>query len=156
MMRETIVILKMKFEDLTRRNIRYICFRLQTEATGGAKAKKEKEGIMAFVDKIKEHMEDQEDFGGWDKFAKTWDVDEKSPLVAVKRNSSIQTEWNKILKEETKELPVTVSSSPAPRRTPMRDAHGKFVGGSNQSILEPPAEEEDSPSKKKSFWDVLK
>ncbi len=94
-----------KLENLTRRQIRYICFRLMTQSEGGAKASKEKEGVMSFVDEIKEHMEDQEDFGGWDKFSKTWDVDEKSPLVAVKRISSVQTEWNKILKAETKELP---------------------------------------------------
>ncbi len=92
-------------DKLTRRNIRYICFRLQTEAQGGAKAKKEDEGIMQYVDEVKEHMESQDDFGGWDKFGKTWDVDDKSPLVAVKRTSSIQTAWNKILKEEAKELP---------------------------------------------------
>lgn len=118
-----------KFDDLTRRNIRYIAFRLQTETAGGAKAKKEKEGIMQFVEKIKSHMEEQEDFGGWDKFAKTWDVDEKSPMVAVKRNSSIHTEWNKVLKAEAKELPGKEAASetaPALATTP-RDASGKFV-----------------------------
>lgn len=106
-----------KLDDLTRRNIRYILFRLQTEAAGGAKAKEEKTGIMKLVGKIREHFEEQEDFGGWEKFAKTWDVDEKSPLVATKRNSSIQTEWNKILKAEAKELPAS----------PARDDSGKFV-----------------------------
>ena len=104
--------------------MRYILFRLQTEATGGAKAKEEKTGIMKFVEKIREHFEEQDDFGGWEKFAKTWDVDDKSHLVAVKRNSSIQTEWNKILKDEAKELPIaTVETSPAPSR----DSTGKFV-----------------------------
>lgn len=91
--------------DLTRRNIRYICFRLQTEAEGGPKAKREKAGVMSHVDKIKKQMESQEEFDGWKKFAKTWDVGEKAKLVAVNRTSSIQSNWNKVLKKQAKELP---------------------------------------------------
>lgn len=94
-------------DKLTRRNIRYICFRLQTEATGGTKAEKEDEGIMQFVDEVRGHMEEQEDFDGWNNFGKTWDVGEKSFLVAVLRKSSIQSEWDKVLKDEAKPLPGT-------------------------------------------------
>ena len=92
-------------DELTRRKIRYICFRLQIEAEGGNKAKKDN-GPLKFIDEIKEHMETQADFVGWEKFGKTWDVDEKAPLVVVIRTSSIQTEWDKVVEAEAKELPV--------------------------------------------------
>lgn len=141
-------------DKLTRRNIRYICFRIQTEVNGGAKAEKEKEGIMQFVDEVKEHMEEQEDFGGWDKFGKTWDVDDKSPLVAVNRTSSIQTNWNKILKKQAKKLPAT-----PPPSAPLRGPGGKFISKSKQSETpaETPVETPAPPPKppKKSFWKRL-
>ncbi|MFZ2202243.1 MAG: hypothetical protein WAV56_02490 [Microgenomates group bacterium] len=95
-----------KIEDLTRHEIRYLCFRLQTEADGGNPATKESEGILSLVDRIKDHFEDQDDFGGWRNFAKTWDVDHKSYLVAVKRVSSIHSEWNHVLKKQTHDLPT--------------------------------------------------
>jgi hypothetical protein len=88
-------------EELTRRQVRYICFRLLQEADGGNKAK----GIK-FLDEVKDHLEDEENFGGWDKFGKTWDVDEKAPLVAVLRKTSIASEWTKVLKKEAHDLPV--------------------------------------------------
>lgn len=93
-------------EDLNRRQIRYILFRLMTEKDGGAKATKEKAGPMQYVELVREHFEPQDDFGGWLKFAKTWDVDQKSPLVAVPRVSSIHTEWGKVVSQETKVLPA--------------------------------------------------
>ncbi len=95
-----------KIEDLTRHQVRYLCFRLQTEADGGNPAAKESEGIMGLVNQIKDHFEDQDDFGGWRNFAKTWDVDRKSFLVAVKRISSIHSEWNHVLKKQTHDLPA--------------------------------------------------
>ncbi len=125
-------------ENLTRRNIRYICFRLQTEAQGGAKADKEAEGIMQYVYKVREHLESQDDFGGWDKFAKTWDVDEKSPLVAVRRTSSIHSQWNKVLKDEAEEL----SAAEGPK---------KFLENELQTKVE-----ERRKKSKSSFWDKLK
>ena len=129
--------------NLTRHDVRYICFRLQTETDGGAKAKLEKTGVMSYVDKIRKQMESQEEFGGWKKFGKTWDVDEKAKLVAVNRTSSIQSDWNKTLKKQAKELPVTpattlASSTPSPS-SPPRGPGGKFV----------------SKADKKSFWDRL-
>jgi hypothetical protein len=96
---------QLKLSDLNRRQIRYICFRLQTEATGGHPATKEKTGLMSLVEDVKKNYEEQAEFGGWANFAKTWDVDNKAVLVAVLRTSSIYTDWNKVLKEETKELP---------------------------------------------------
>jgi len=93
-------------DELTRRQIRYICFRLQTEDAGGAKAKIEKEGVMKYVGEVRKHMEGQSEFDSWANFAKTWDVGDKSPLVVVVRKESIDTEWNKVLVEEAKELPI--------------------------------------------------
>ena len=92
--------------ELTKRNIRYICFRIQTELGGGAKANKERDGIMQFVGDVRNHMESQKDFDGWGNFAKTWDVDEKSPLTVILRKSSIQNNWNNFLKRQAKELPT--------------------------------------------------
>jgi hypothetical protein len=126
---------------------------------GGNDAKKEKKGIMQYVDEIRKHMEEQDDFGGWEKFAKTWDVDEKSPLVALKRTSSIQTEWNKALREEAKGLPLAEAlEAPTSKKllqnklrnkvqtkkqelagksaVPTRDSSGRFIG------------------KKQSFWET--
>jgi len=123
--------------DLTRRNIRYICFRLQTEAEGGNKATPEETGIMSHIDEIKEQMEAQEEFGGWKKFGKTWDIDEKAKLVAVNRTSSLQTEWNKVLKKEAKDLPTVHTAS----STPLRGPGGKFIS--------------KPKTEKKSFWKNL-
>lgn len=133
--------------DLTRRNIRYICFRLQTEAEGGNKATVEETGIMSHVEQVKKHMEAQEGFGGWTKFAKTWDVDEKAKLVVVNRTSSIQSEWNRILRKQAKNLPVAAKRDSSPPSTPPRGPGGKFVSKSKPTKTP----EED----KKSFWKRL-
>ena len=103
-MKGTIVTLKMK--DLTRRQVRYICFRLQIEADGGAKAKKDKTAHLKFVKEIKEHMEKQEKFDKWINFGETWDVGEKAFLVAVIRVSSIESDWNNEVEKEVKDLPL--------------------------------------------------
>jgi hypothetical protein len=133
----------LNLEDLSRRQIRYICFRLQTEAEGGGRANSQKTGVMAYVDKVKKHMETQDGFGSWKTFAKTWDVDNKSPLVVVKRISSVQTEWNKILKEEAKELPVKEES----------DGGGKKL---LTNKLRQKVQEKKSQSEKSDFWTKLK
>lgn len=148
---------QLNIEDLTRRQIRYICFRLQTEAGGGSAAASEEQGIMQYVDLVKKHIESQDDFGGWKMFAKTWDVDEKSPLVVVKRTSSIYSDWNNVMKKEAKDLPVTpqttkiveLPASDVKKSSPVRDSSGKFV--KKTTLL---ANKEES-SKKKSFWDKL-
>lgn len=141
-------------DNLTRRNIRYICFRLQTEAEGGNKATPEETGVMSHVEEVKELMEAQPEFEGWKKFAKTWDVDEKAKLVAVNRSSSIQADWNKVLKQEAKELPTPekkkksrkkVTSTPAssPSRPAIhRGPGGKFV---SKSTAPPPPAQDPTP-----------
>jgi len=100
-------------ENLTRRNIRYICFRLQTAEKGGVSPPLDiKEGIMRFAKEIQEHMQTQEGFGGWGKFAMTWDVDELSPWVVVRRKSSIYSEWNRTVEREARDLPKQIEDEP--------------------------------------------
>lgn len=146
-------------KELTRRQIRYICFRLQTEAEGGNLASQELTGVMNSVGKIKKHMESQDDFGGWKMFAKTWDVDEKSPMVVVKRVSSIYTDWNNVLKKEAKDFPQATQTTkiiempePKKKNVPLRDANGKFISKSKINQTPPPSEEDE----KKGFWGILK
>jgi len=91
--------------NLTRRNIRYICFRLQTEASGGDASIGN--GIMTHAKEIKKHMESQSNFGGWKNFGITWDVDNKAFLVVVLLTKSIESEWNIVVESEAKELPKT-------------------------------------------------
>jgi hypothetical protein len=91
-------------DKLTRRNIRYICFRIQTEVSGGEKVKEE--GILTHADEVKMHMESQSHFGGWDNFGVTWDVDEKAFLVVVLLKKSIESEWNEVVVKNAKEFPV--------------------------------------------------
>ena len=169
-------------DKLTRRQIRYLCFRIQTGATGGAKAKAEKEGPMQYVDEVKKHMESQDDFGGWDKFAKTWDVDEKAYLVVVLRKSSIQSNWNRTLKEEAKEFPVKklltnkLSEKVQERKLEQAAEHlpgvpqaqyhlegetpEKPEGEENKKLLEndlkTKVQERKKQSEKTNFWDKLK
>lgn len=146
---------QLKITDLTRRQIRYICFRLQTQAEeGGPVASDNESGPMSLAGEIKKHMESQDDFGEWKMFAKTWDVDEKSPLVVVKRTSSIYTNWNNILKKGAKDLPVPPQTTkiielpevasaevlPPHRSTPLRGPGGKFVSKKikeTQTLLPP-------------------
>jgi hypothetical protein len=93
-------------DKLKRKNIRYICFRLQTEARGGEQAKGE--GILAHADEVKRHMESQSNFGGWGNFGVTWDVDEKAFHVVVLLKKSIESEWNEVVIKEAKEFPVEI------------------------------------------------
>ena len=93
-------------DKLTRRQIRYVCFRYQNEATGGVSVAKVRGISLSVMKKIASHMVDQDGFDTWENFGKTWDVGEKAPLVVMTRTSSIQSEWNKSLKNESKELPI--------------------------------------------------
>ena len=94
-------------DKLTRREIRYVCFRLQTEADGGAVALVADSGPMLFVHEIEAHMMKQDGFDNWANFAKTWDVGALAPLVVVIRNMGIQSEWAEVLKAEAKPWPLS-------------------------------------------------
>lgn len=91
-------------DELTRRNVRYLCFRLKDEALGGVEATGD--GILVHVDEVKEHMSEQSDFGGWDKFGITWDVDVKSHFVVVTLKRSLESEWNAVVKKNAIDLPL--------------------------------------------------
>jgi hypothetical protein len=90
-------------DQLTRRNIRYLCFRIKAEECGGEKAAGD--GILSHLDEVKEHMSDQSDFGGWDKFGVTWDVDEKAHLVVVRLKRSLESEWIAVIKKNAIDFP---------------------------------------------------
>lgn len=159
-------------DKLTRRQIRYICFRLQIEAEGGNKAQPDKLHLR-FVDEVKKHMEGQSEFDGWKNFGKTWDVGNKAPLVIVSRTSSIQTEWNKVLEKEAKEFPVEEEkkklltnelSEKVQERKEEQDAE-HLPGETQQETVEikqvkndlqEEVQQNKKQSKKTSFWDKLK
>ncbi|MEX2010501.1 MAG: hypothetical protein WD874_01710 [Parcubacteria group bacterium] len=105
-------------DKLTRRNIRYICFRLKSEAQGGVKAVGD--GIMEHVEEVKEHMSEQADFGGWDKFGVTWDVDEKAYLVVVTLRRSHESAWNKVIARKAKDLPSAITDE-LPKEEPKKE-----------------------------------
>ena len=75
-----------KLKDLTKRQIRYLCFRLRTEAQGGVKADNIPKGF-------KENFEKQECFTSWDKFGDNWDINISNPTQAISRNATIHQEW---------------------------------------------------------------
>lgn len=148
-------------DKLTRRQIRYICFRTQTEEAGGAKV-----GKLEFASDVKKHMESQDEFDEWKNFAKTWDVGDKAPLVVVLRTSSIQTDWNKVLKEEAKELPKEkkfltnkLSEKVQERKQAAEHLETKQETAEIKQVkndLREEVQENRKQSKKTSFWDRLK
>jgi hypothetical protein len=79
--------------------VRYLCFRIQTEALGGAPAADIPEGF-------KEHYEMQNRFTGWKNFACNWDIDTENPKKVVYRKFTIYEEWNAVLRSVVPELPV--------------------------------------------------
>ena len=83
-----------KSKELTKRQIRYLLFRLRTEELGGAKAP------TKFPRGFKKTFTDQSKFRGWVGFSVSWDVDDDSPWTIVFREKSIEEEWNAILKEK--------------------------------------------------------
>ena len=83
--------------NLTKRQIRYWCFRFRTEAEGGAPADGAPEGL-------KEHFEGLEWFSSWLEFSIVWDVKEDSPLEMVRLKENAEKEWEKIVAANAKEL----------------------------------------------------
>lgn len=89
----------MALPELSRRDVRYWCFRFQTELDGGVKAKGAPRGL-------KKYMEHQEEFRGWNEFAKTWDVSHTQSLVVIERYFSVWEQWEAKLRREAKPLPA--------------------------------------------------
>lgn len=85
-----------KTKELTRRQIRYLLFRLRTQEIGGAKAP------TKLPRGFKKSFTEQPKFRGWASFGVTWDVAEKpdSPWTIVFRDKSLEQEWNEVLIEK--------------------------------------------------------
>ena len=86
-------------DNLTKRQIRYWCFRFRTEAEGGVSADGAPIGL-------KEHFEELEWFSEWKDFSLTWDVKEDSPLEMIRLKENAEDEWQKVVEANAKELNV--------------------------------------------------
>lgn len=84
---------------MNKKQIRYLCSRIRTEAEGFAEKPELPQGFM-------ETFESQANFRGWMGFGVTWDVDPKDPWKIVLREKSIEDEWNGILEKVVPEFPV--------------------------------------------------
>lgn len=76
-----------------KRKIRYWCYRLQAEATGGNSSKGKPAGLKPYYEK-------QKWFDGWENFAITWDVEADDPFTTKPRWESVHEEWERTLEEE--------------------------------------------------------
>ena len=85
------------FEKMTKRQVRYLCYRLRTGA-------EKEEEVNDIPEGFKEYFEEQDYFDSWINFAMTWDIDDK--LKAELRTYDEQTEWNSVMKRESVEMPI--------------------------------------------------
>jgi hypothetical protein len=92
-----------ELDKLSRREVRYWCFRFQTEIENGTPADDAPKGL-------KQKLEKQEHFRGWEEFAKSWDISSdqeviekegrrqkiySKPLETEVRSSSVWEEWDR-------------------------------------------------------------
>lgn len=84
--------------SLTRRKVRYLCFRLKTEAEGGEPAP---ELPAAF----KETFEGQELFRGWAAFGVSWDVGKEDFWSITLLKESLAKKWEKTLLQKVPVFP---------------------------------------------------
>lgn len=84
--------------SLTRRDIRYLCFRLKTEADGGPEAPELPQGF-------RETFEGQELFRGWAAFGVSWDVDQEDFWKIVILKESLARQWERTLLEKVPIFP---------------------------------------------------
>lgn len=87
-------------ERKKRHDVRYACFRMQTYSSGGEKAEKKHLSLAKKIEKL-------DGFGGWGKFARTWDISTALPIKLVQRKWSIYEEWNQTLRRVSEPLPGT-------------------------------------------------
>jgi len=73
-----------------RKNVRYRLYRIQKEFLGGP-ASGDSEGL-------REKFEADPNFKGWRWFSVTWDVALDDPFRIVRRDISVEEEWNEIIK----------------------------------------------------------
>jgi hypothetical protein len=81
-----------------RHNIRYACFRMQSEVCEGRTAEPEHHAIAKTIEGLP-------GFGGWEKFADTWDVSTPDPITLVPRKWSIHQEWLQTMLRVAQPLP---------------------------------------------------
>ena len=115
----------MSLEKLTRRKVRYWCFRFHTEAIDGVDSSDAPEGL-------KEKFEEMEWFQGWDKFGVSWDISEEDNFRIVPRKTSIHQDWDKVIMSKFPVLPLEniekthLKSAPAtPKKTRKTKKKGK-------------------------------
>lgn len=84
---------------LTRRKLRYWCFRFHTEATGGASADEAPPGL-------REEVEAHPHFGGWDQFGVSWDFDPDDHTRIVPLRHSLLEQWNTQAWASARDLPT--------------------------------------------------
>lgn len=75
-----------------RKEIRYRLYRIQKEFLGGVAADDE--------NGLKELFEKDPLFGGWKWFGINWDVSLDDPLRIVRRDISVEDEWNQIIESK--------------------------------------------------------
>lgn len=84
--------------ELTRRKVRYWCFRFKTEEVEFVPCTDAPAGLKGYFESL-------EWFSGWKQFAVTWDVRDESPLSIKPLKESSEVAWDRVLLEESKELP---------------------------------------------------
>lgn len=84
---------------LSRRNIRYWCFRFQTALRDTTSSL---EGAPVG---LKDHFEALDWFSTWETFAVQWDVGSDDPFSITPLREDPNTAWNTILLAEAKVLP---------------------------------------------------
>ena len=101
----------MSLEKLTRRKVRYWCFRFLTEQVEGIDASDAPEGL-------KERFEEMEWFQGWKKFGVTWDIAEDDFFRIVPRKTSIHQDWDKVIMSKFPVLPLEKTEEPILKSVP--------------------------------------
>lgn len=84
---------------MNRRQIKYLCARMRTEADGGAKRPED------MPEGFEESFEKQKNFRGWASYSVTWTVDADDPWKIVLLDKSLEEEWNELLLEKVPVLP---------------------------------------------------
>lgn len=79
--------------EVAAKKARYFCFRIQDLLSKGEDVVGIPEGFKEYV----EGLEGFEVFGGWEGFAKRWDLMGKNPFYILLRLRSVWEEWEQIM-----------------------------------------------------------
>lgn len=85
--------------NLTKKQIRYWCFRFNAESTNGTSAAGSPDGL-------KLHFEQLPWFPGWKNYGVTWDVDPKNSLDIKPLKESLVDAWNNEAIGLARDLPI--------------------------------------------------